>query len=59
MIAFAREDVESGLLTRATATAATASNKTRKKMTLRTLQHMYMTGTPISMLTAYDFNSAR
>lgn len=36
-----------------------AATKLRKKVTLRSLQHMFMTGTPISMLTAYDFHSAR
>ena len=31
----------------------------RKKVTIKTLQHRYMTATPITMLTAYDYSSAR
>lgn len=33
--------------------------KTRKKVTIRALQQMFMTETPISVLTAYDYPSAK
>lgn len=41
------------------AAASQSQAKARKKVTIRALQAMYMSGTPISMVTAYDYPSAR